>query len=153
MMLLFSPCTRCPCPCSDAVLRSCEEALAEIILHRPPSLGVGSFRLSGTAGSRGRPGRRAGDREGGGGPGPESMYEWGDFTMFEALSPKIRVSVLTSWNWNHSPYTQSTYDQYASRLGRDGQYSAEVAPAHKFDRWSLLLVLFSVSAISTDVCV
>ena len=81
------------------------------------------------------------------------MYEWGDFTMFEALSPKIRVSVLTSWNWNHSPYTQSTYDQYASRLGRDGQYSAEVAPAHKFDRWSLLLVLFSVSAISTDVCV
>ena len=24
MMLLFSPCKRCPCPCSDAVLRSCE---------------------------------------------------------------------------------------------------------------------------------
>ena len=37
-MLLFSPCKRCPCPCSDAVLRSCEEALAGIILHRPPSL-------------------------------------------------------------------------------------------------------------------
>ena len=27
-----------PCPCSDAVLHSCEEALAGIILHRPPSL-------------------------------------------------------------------------------------------------------------------
>ena len=38
MMLLFSPGKRCPCPCSDAVLRSCEEALAGIILHRPPSL-------------------------------------------------------------------------------------------------------------------
>ena len=35
MMLLFSPCKRCPCPCSDAVLRSCEEALAGIVL--PPS--------------------------------------------------------------------------------------------------------------------
>ena len=38
MMLLFSPCKRCLCPCSDAVLGSCEEALAGIIRHRPPSL-------------------------------------------------------------------------------------------------------------------
>ena len=50
MMLLFSPCKRCPCPCSDAVLRSCEEALAGIILHRPPSLwgrGPGTWRGEG----------------------------------------------------------------------------------------------------------
>ena len=61
MMLLFSPCKRCPCPCSDAVLRSCEEALAGIILH--PSLWFAwvRFRLCGTAGSRGG--------SGGGGPG------------------------------------------------------------------------------------
>ena len=61
VMLLFSPCKRCPCPCSDAVLRSCEEALA----------GMGSFRLSGTAGSRGRPGRGpgGGGYHGGGGVG------------------------------------------------------------------------------------
>ena len=68
VMLLFSPCKRCPCPCSDAVLRSCEEALA----------GMGSFRLSGTAGSRGRPGRGPGGGGyhggGGGGPGPEYIY-------------------------------------------------------------------------------
>ena len=36
MMLHFSPGKRCPCPCSDTVLRSCQEALAGIILHRPP---------------------------------------------------------------------------------------------------------------------
>ena len=59
MMLLFSPCKRCPCPCSDAVLRSCEEALAGIILHRPlPLVCVGSFRLCMTAGSRGGSGAR-----------------------------------------------------------------------------------------------
>ena len=63
MMLLFSPCKRCPCPCSDAVLRSCEEALAGIILHRPR---VGSFRLCGTAGRGG----------GVGVPGPESIYTY-----------------------------------------------------------------------------
>ena len=56
MMLLFSPCKRCPCPCSDAVLRSCEEALAGIILQPPlPLVCVGSFPLCGTAGSRGGP--------------------------------------------------------------------------------------------------
>ena len=49
MMLLFSPCKRCPCPFSDAVLRSCEEALAGIILHRPPSLWFAWVR-SGCAG-------------------------------------------------------------------------------------------------------
>ena len=52
MMLLFSPCKRCPCPCSDAVLRSCEEALAGIILHRPPSLRFAWVR-SGCAGQLG----------------------------------------------------------------------------------------------------
>ena len=62
MMLLVSPCKRCPCPCSDAVLRSCEEALAGIILHRPPSLW-----LCRTAGCQGRPGPEAG----GGGAGGE----------------------------------------------------------------------------------
>ena len=63
MMLRFSPCKRCPCLCSDAVLRSCEEALAD---HSPssslPLVWVGSFRLSD------REGR--GDTMGGGlGPG------------------------------------------------------------------------------------
>ena len=52
LMLLFSPCKRCPCPCSDAVLRSCEEALAGIILHRPPSLWFAWVR-SGCAGPLG----------------------------------------------------------------------------------------------------
>ena len=83
MMLLFSPCKRCPCPCSDAVLRSCEEALAGIILHRPPSLWIVWVR-SGCAGPvgaavRGRgAGRGGGGYHGGGGgcggPGPESIY-------------------------------------------------------------------------------
>ena len=49
MMLLFSPCKRCPCPCSDEVLRFCEEVLAGIILHRPPSLWFAWVR-SGCAG-------------------------------------------------------------------------------------------------------
>ena len=81
MMLLFPPCRRCPCLCSDAVLCSCEEALAGIILHRPPSL----WFARGTAGSRGGPGARGrgpggggGDTKGGGGggggPEPESIY-------------------------------------------------------------------------------
>ena len=61
MMLLVSPCQLCPCPCSDAVLRSCEEALARIILYRPPSLWFAWVR-SGCAGPLG-----AG---GGGGWGP-----------------------------------------------------------------------------------
>ena len=78
MMLLFSPCKRCSCPCSDAVLRSCEEALAGIILHRPLALVcVGSCPLCGTAGSRGGHGGREGGgitRGGGGSPGPESIY-------------------------------------------------------------------------------
>ena len=52
MMLLFSPCKRCPCPCSVAVLRSCEEALAGIILHRPPFLWFAWVR-SGCAGPLG----------------------------------------------------------------------------------------------------
>ena len=84
-MLLFSPCKRCPCPCSDAVLRSCEEALAGIVLHRPPS-GLRGFvlvdrweqgRLGGPRGA-GRGG--GGGYYGGGGgwegrdPGPESIY-------------------------------------------------------------------------------
>ena len=62
-MLLFSPCKRC-CPCSDAVLRSCEEALAGIILHRPPSLGF-AWVGSGCAGPLG-----AGAARGPGGRGP-----------------------------------------------------------------------------------
>ena len=61
MMLLFSPCKRCPCPCSDAVLRSCEEALAGSL----PLVCVGSFGLRGTAGSTG--GRGPGTPGGGGG--------------------------------------------------------------------------------------
>ena len=72
MMLLFSLCKRCPCPCSDAVLRSCEEALAGIILHRPlPLVCVGP--LCGSVGSRGGhggrgpgAGRGGGDTMGGG---------------------------------------------------------------------------------------
>ena len=41
VMLLFSPCKRCPFPCSDAVLR-CEEALARNI-HRGGGLGPESI--------------------------------------------------------------------------------------------------------------
>ena len=69
MMLLSSPCKRCPCPCSDAVLRSSEEALAGIILHRPlPLVCVGSFRLCGGPGAQGpRAGEGGGDARGGGG--------------------------------------------------------------------------------------
>ena len=59
LMLLFSPCKRCPCPCSDAVLRSCEEALAGIILHRPPSLWFAWVR-SGCPGPPGAGARRPG---------------------------------------------------------------------------------------------
>ena len=83
MMLLFSPCKRCRCPCSDAVLRSCEEALAGIIL-RPPSLWFAWVR-SGCwlkAGAARRPGGRrpgggipwVGGGGGGGGPGPETIH-------------------------------------------------------------------------------
>ena len=44
MMLLFSPGKRCPCPCSDAVLCSCEEALVGIMVC------VGLFRGPGGGG-------------------------------------------------------------------------------------------------------
>ena len=64
VMLLFSPCKTVPRPCSDAVLRSCEEALAGIILHRPPSLWFAWVR-SGCAGPLA--GSRGGLRKGGGG--------------------------------------------------------------------------------------
>ena len=70
MMLLFSPCKRCRCPCSDAVLRSCEEALAGIIL-RPPSLWFAWVR-SGCwlkAGAARGPQAGGGDTMGGGGGG------------------------------------------------------------------------------------
>ena len=56
-----------PCPCSDAVLRSCEEALAGIILHRPPSLWFAWVR-SGCAGPL-----RAAWGPGGRGPGGDIM--------------------------------------------------------------------------------
>ena len=73
MMLLFSPCKRCPCPCSDAVLRSsCEEALAGIILHRPPSLWFAWVR-SGCAGPLQSRGPGVGGRTGGG----DTMIPWG----------------------------------------------------------------------------
>ena len=72
-----APGKRCPCPCSDAVLRSCEEA-SQSPSSSLPLVCVCSFRLCGTAGSRGGPGagRRApggGGGGGGGGPGPESI--------------------------------------------------------------------------------
>ena len=75
LMLLVSPGKRCACPCSDAVLRSCEEALAGagIILHRPPFFWFPfASGLCGTAGSRGGPRGRGG---GGWGPGTrEHIY-------------------------------------------------------------------------------
>ena len=66
MMLLLSPCKRCPCPCSDAVLRSCAEALAGIILHRPPSRWFAWVR-SGCAGPLGEGAAREAEAGGGGG--------------------------------------------------------------------------------------
>ena len=80
MMLLFSPCKRCPCPCSDAVLRSCEEALAGIILHRPPSLWFAWVR-SGCAGPLGAGRAGAGGRGPGG--GDPRAYRMRDFTLDE----------------------------------------------------------------------
>ena len=59
-----------PRPCSDAVLRSCEEALAGIILHRPPSLWFAWVRsgcAGPLAGSRGGLRKGGGDTMGGGG--------------------------------------------------------------------------------------
>ena len=63
MMLLFSPGRRCPCPCSDAVLRSCEEALAGIILHRPPSLWFAGPGARGPGPGAGEGGGRVGFRD------------------------------------------------------------------------------------------
>ena len=93
MMLLFSPCKRCPCPCCDAVLRSCEEALAGIILHRPPSLWFAWVR-SGCAGppllprepgaGTGRGGGIPWGGRGGGGGGTESIYTSSDDPMLDA---------------------------------------------------------------------
>ena len=76
-MLRFSPGKRCPCPCSDAVLRSCEEALAGIILDRPPSLwfawvGSGCAGALGAGAARG-PGAGGRGGGGGGGQGPVSI--------------------------------------------------------------------------------
>ena len=72
MMLLFSPCKRCPCPCSDAVLRSCEEALAGIIVLPPSSLRefvpvVRDRWEQGRPGVPGAGGQGGGDTMGGGG--------------------------------------------------------------------------------------
>ena len=81
-MLLFSPCKRCHCPCSDAVLRSCEEALAGIILHRPPSLW-----FVWTAGSRGGPGA--------GGPGPgggEGLFRRAVTVQWQRRASRCRAS-------------------------------------------------------------
>ena len=79
MMLLFSPCKRCPCPCFDVVLRSCEEALAGIILHRPPSLWFAWVR-SGCAGGIGP----------GGGGGRDARARILDWYL---LSPKSETPI------------------------------------------------------------
>ena len=80
MMLLFSPCKRCPCPCSDAVLvKKHWLGSFSIVL---PLVCVGSFRLRGTAdtrAARGVGGREGGDTMGGsggagGGAWPENVY-------------------------------------------------------------------------------
>ena len=83
MMLLFSPCKRCAL--SDFCLRSCEEALAGIILHRPPSLWFAWVRSGcpgppGAGAARGRgpgtgKGGGGGDTMGGGGPGTREHIE------------------------------------------------------------------------------
>ena len=65
---LFSLASGAPCPCSDAVLRSCEEALAGIILHRPPSLWFAWVR-SGCPGPLGAGAAR--------GRGPGTGIPWG----------------------------------------------------------------------------
>ena len=75
---LFSLQTVRPVPCSDAVLRSCEEALAGIILHRPPSLWFawvrsgcpGPPRAGAARGRRPGTGRGGGGYHGAGGGGP-----------------------------------------------------------------------------------
>ena len=90
MMLPFSPRKRWPCPCSDAVLRSCEEALAGIILHRPPSLWFAWVR-SGCPGcwEQGPPGAGAGDRWGGGGIREHVLH------VFSAQSDSCAITFST----------------------------------------------------------
>ena len=106
MMLLFSPCKRCPCPCSDAVLRSCEEALAGIILHRPPSLWFVWVR-SGCAGPLGAGAARGpGAGRGGGGWGPgtrEHIY----IHMYRDIytQPFIQFISIFSSGWLRSSLT------------------------------------------------
>ena len=82
MMLLFSPCKRCPCPCSDAVLvKKHWLGSFSIVL---PLVCVGSFRLRGTAdtrAARGVGGREGGDTMGGSGGrgvglGPKTFTSW-----------------------------------------------------------------------------
>ena len=74
MMLLFSPCKRCPCPCSDAVLRSVKKHwLGSFSVVLPPT-GFCGF-VPGTTASRGGPGAGSRGRGGwgtigGGGGGP-----------------------------------------------------------------------------------
>ena len=110
MMLFFSPCKRCPCPCSDAVLRSCEEALAGIILHRPPSLWIAWVR-SGCAGPvragvQGRAGRGGGGYHGGGGgPGTrEHIYIYIYTHLNTCVCMYVYIYILVS-----EPYMESCY--------------------------------------------
>ena len=90
MMLLFSPCKRCPCPCCDAVLRSCEEALAGIILHRLPPSGLRGFVpvVRDRPCSPREPGAGTGGggayHGGAGGGGTESIYTSSDDPMLDA---------------------------------------------------------------------
>ena len=95
-MLLFSPGKRCPCPCSDAVLRSCEEALAGIILHCPPSLGCAGPLGAGAARKPGA-GEGGGEYHGGGGdggPAPESMYACMYVCMYVTVCIYILYTII-----------------------------------------------------------
>ena len=77
MMLLFSPGRRCPCPCSDAVLRSCEEALAGMILP--------------FSGGRGGGGGWGGGGVGGWGPGTREPID--THTHTQSTTPVLAYSV------------------------------------------------------------
>ena len=81
LMLPFSPCKWCPCPCSDAVLRSVKKRwLGSFSIVLPPSGLRGFVQVGGAGGEPGAGGDAScGVVLGGGGgcrgPKPQSMYE------------------------------------------------------------------------------
>ena len=100
MKLLFSPCKQC-CACPDAVLRSFEEALAGIILHRPPSLWFAWVCSADGLGARGPGGGGGGGYHWGGG-GPPRAYMHAHVCTFVYLPSSMYLFIcLDTCNRSH----------------------------------------------------